>query len=163
MSRRIHHGTWNWCGHSPSSLMLLSKKGNTSKSENQGSKPSSSGSMAQGNSVNLSNVQLPHTNLTAYSENWTKYHKKIACNGCLKVVFIVKHFKSFQLTRFHFLGLQNHCGQYCSHEIKRCLLLRRKAITNLNSILQSRDITLLTKVCIVKATFFSVIRYRCES
>ena len=59
--------------------------------------------MAQGNSVNLSNVQLPHTNLTVYSESWTQYHKKIACNGCLKVVFTVKHFKSFQMTDFIFL------------------------------------------------------------
>ena len=50
-----------------------------------------------------------------------------------------------------------------SHKIKRRLLLGRKAITNLNSILQSRDITLLTKVCIVKAMVFSVVRYRCES
>ena len=49
------------------------------------------------------------------------------------------------------------------NKIKRRLLLGRKAITNLNSILQSRDITLLTKVCIVKAMVFSVVRYRCES
>ena len=48
----------------------------------------------------------------------------------------------------------------CSHEIKRCLLLGR---TNLGSILKSRDITLLTKVCLVKATVFSVVMYGCES
>ena len=46
---------------------------------------------------------------------------------------------------------------HCSHEIKRCLLLGRKAMTNLDSILKSRGITLLTKVCIVKAMFFSVV------
>ena len=51
----------------------------------------------------------------------------------------------------------------CSHEIKRCLLLRRKAITNLDSILQSRDITLSTKVCLVKAMVFPVVMYECES
>ena len=50
----------------------------------------------------------------------------------------------------------------CSHEIKRCLLLGRKAMTNLDSILKSRDITLLTKVRIVKAMVFPVVMYRCE-
>ena len=51
----------------------------------------------------------------------------------------------------------------CSHEIKRCLLLRRKSMTNLDSIFKSRDITLPTKVCLVKAMFFPVIMYGCES
>ena len=51
----------------------------------------------------------------------------------------------------------------CSHEIKRCLLLGRNAITNLESALKSRDITLLTKICIIKAMVFSVVMYRCES
>ena len=51
----------------------------------------------------------------------------------------------------------------CSHEIKRCLLLERKAITNLDSILKSRDITLLTMVCLVKAMVFSVVLYGYES
>ena len=51
----------------------------------------------------------------------------------------------------------------CSHEIKRCLLLRRKVMTNLDSILKSRDITLSTKVHLVKAMVFSVVMYRCES
>ena len=51
----------------------------------------------------------------------------------------------------------------CSHEIKRLLLLGRKAMTNLDSVLKSRDITLPTKVCIVKAMVFPVIMYRCES
>ena len=51
----------------------------------------------------------------------------------------------------------------CSHEIKRCLLLGRKAMINLDSILKSRDVTLLTKVHIVKAIIFPVVRYRCES
>ena len=52
---------------------------------------------------------------------------------------------------------------HCSHEIKRHLLLRRKAMTNLDSILKSRDITLPTKVCLVKATVFPVVMYGCES
>ena len=51
----------------------------------------------------------------------------------------------------------------CSHEIKRCLLLGRKALTNLDSILKSRDITLPTKVCLVKAMVFPVVMYGCES
>ena len=51
----------------------------------------------------------------------------------------------------------------CSHEIKRCLLLGRKAMTNLDSIFKSRDITLPTKVCLVKAMVFPVVMYGCES
>ena len=51
----------------------------------------------------------------------------------------------------------------CSHEIKRCLLVGRKLMTNLNSILESRDITLPTKVCLVKAMVFPVVMYGCES
>ena len=51
----------------------------------------------------------------------------------------------------------------CSHEIQRCLLLEKKAMTNLDSILKSRDITLLAKVHLVKAMFFSVVMYGCES
>ena len=51
----------------------------------------------------------------------------------------------------------------CSHEIKRCMFLGRKAMMNLESVLRSRDITFLTKVCLVKAMVFPVVRYRCES
>ena len=51
----------------------------------------------------------------------------------------------------------------CSHKIKRCLLLERKAMTNLDSILKSRDVTLPTKVCLVKAMVFPVVMYGCES
>ena len=51
----------------------------------------------------------------------------------------------------------------CSHEIKRCLLLGRKVMTNLESLLKSRDITLPTKICLVKAMVFSVVMYGCES
>ena len=65
--------------------------------------------------------------------------------------------------RVYFAGLQNHSGGNCSHEIKRHLLLGGKAMTNLDSILKSRDITLLTKICIVKAMVFSVVMYKCES
>ena len=50
----------------------------------------------------------------------------------------------------------------CNHEIKRCLLLGRKAMTNLDSILKSKDITLPTKVCLVKTIVFTVVKYGCE-
>ena len=64
---------------------------------------------------------------------------------------------------FIFLGSKISAGGNCSHEIKRCLLLGWKAMTNVDSILKSRDITLPTKVCIVKAMVFPVVMYRCES
>ena len=65
--------------------------------------------------------------------------------------------------KLHFLGFQNHVDGDCSHEIKRHLLLGRKAMTNLDSILESRDITLPTKVHLVKAMVFPVVVYGCES
>ena len=65
--------------------------------------------------------------------------------------------------RFYFLGLQNHCKWWLQPWIKRCLLLGRKAMTNWDSILKSRDITLLTKVSRVKAMIFPVVIWRCES
>ena len=64
---------------------------------------------------------------------------------------------------FIFLGSKITVDSDCSHEIKRHLLLGRKAMTNLDSVLESRAITLLTKVCIVKTMIFPVVMYRCES
>ena len=64
---------------------------------------------------------------------------------------------------FIFLGSKITADGDCSHEIKRHLLFGRKAMTNLDSILKSRDTTLLTKVCLVKAMVFPVIMYGCES
>ena len=64
---------------------------------------------------------------------------------------------------FIFLGSQITADGDYSHEIKRCLLLGRKVITNLDSILKSRGITLSTKVCLVKAMVFPVVMYGCES
>ena len=66
-------------------------------------------------------------------------------------------------TDFIFLGSKITVEGDCSHEIKRCLLLERKAMTNLDSILKSRDITLPTKVCVVKAMVFPVVMYGCGS
>ena len=67
------------------------------------------------------------------------------------------------VTEFIFLGSKITADGDCSHEIKRCLLLGRKAMTNLDSILKSRDITLPTKVQLVKAMVFPVAVYGCES
>ena len=67
------------------------------------------------------------------------------------------------VTDFTFLGSKITADGDCSHEIKRCLLLGRKVMTNLDSILKSRDSTLLTKVRLVKAIVFPVVINRCES
>ena len=67
------------------------------------------------------------------------------------------------VTDFLFLGSRITADGDCSHEIKRCLLLGRKVMTKLDSILKSRDITLPTKVCLVKAMVFLVVMYGCES
>ena len=64
---------------------------------------------------------------------------------------------------FIFLGSKIAVDGDRSHEIKRCLLLGRKALTNLDSVLKSRDVSLLTKVCLFKAMIFPVVIYGCES
>ena len=65
--------------------------------------------------------------------------------------------------RLNFLGSKITADGDCSHEIERCLLLGRKVMTNIDSILKSRDISLSTKVCLVKAIVFPVVLYGCES
>ena len=67
------------------------------------------------------------------------------------------------VTDFTFLGSKITANGDCSHEIKTCLLLGRKAMTNLDDILKSRDITLSTKFCLVEAMVFLVVMYGCES
>ena len=79
-----------------------------------------------------------------------------------KQCFFIKTNKQTK-TQLYFFGFQNHCRWLCSHEIKRCLLLRRKVMTNLDSIFKSRDITFQAKVCLVKAMIFLVVMYGCES
>ena len=71
--------------------------------------------------------------------------------------------KSGNITDFIFLGSNITADGECNHEIKRRLLLGRKAMTNLDSVLKSRDLTLLTKAHIVKAVVFPVVMYGCES
>ena len=65
-------------------------------------------------------------------------------------------------TDFIFLGSKVTADGDCGHEIKSCLLLGRKVMTNLDNILKSRDITLPTKICLVKTIFFAVVMYGCE-
>ena len=67
------------------------------------------------------------------------------------------------MTDFLFLGSKITADGDCSHEIRRQLLLDKKAMTNLDSVLKSRDIILLTKICIVKAMVFPMVMYGCES
>ena len=67
--------------------------------------------------------------------------------------------ETMETDRLYFWGFQNHC----CHEMKRCLLLGRKVMTNLNSLLKSRDTTLPTKVHLVKAVIFLIVIYGCES
>ena len=67
------------------------------------------------------------------------------------------------VTDFIFLGSKITADSDCCHEIKRCLLLGRKAMTKLDSILKSRHITLLTKIHLLKSMFFPVVMYKCES
>ena len=67
------------------------------------------------------------------------------------------------VAHFIFLGSKITADGGCSHEIKRCLLLARKVMTNLDSIFKSREIIMPTKVCLVKAMFFPVVMYGCES
>ena len=67
------------------------------------------------------------------------------------------------VTEFIFLASKITADNDCSHEIKRCLLLGRKVMTNVDIVLKNSDITLPTKVCLVKAVVFPVVMYRCES
>ena len=75
-------------------------------------------------------------------------------------VFSVAHLLKIKV---YFGGFQSPADGDCSHEVKRHLLLGRKALTNLDSILKSRDVTLPTKVRLVKAMVFPVVTYECES
>ena len=74
-----------------------------------------------------------------------------------------KQWKQWQTLFFYFFGSKITADGDCSHEIKRCLLLGRKVMTNLHSLFKSKDITLPTKVCLVKAMVFPVVMYGCES
>ena len=87
---------------------------------------------------------------------------KIMASGPISSLQIVGE-TTETVTDFIFLGSKITADGDCSHEIQRCLLLGRKAMTNLDGTLKSRDITLPTKVRLVKAMVFPVVMYRCES
>ena len=91
----------------------------------------------------------------------TQHSKKIIASGSI-ISWQIDGGKVETVTDFIFLGSQITADSDCSHEIKRHLFLGRKAMTNLDSILKSRDITLSTKVCLVKAMVFPVVMYGCE-
>ena len=97
-------------------------------------------------------------------KSWLKtQHSKNEDHGIQSYDFVANRWgKCGNSVRSHFLGLQNHYSD-CSHESKRHLLLGRIPMTNLDNVLKSRDITLSTKVCIVKSTVFPVVMNGCES
>ena len=100
-------------------------------------------------------------------------NEKAGLKLCIKIAKIMAsgHITSWQIdgeteetgSDFLFLGSKITVGTDCSHKIKGCLLLGRKAMTNLDSIFKSRDVTLPTKVCLVKDPVFPVVMYGCES
>ena len=98
-------------------------------------------------------------------KSWLKaQHSKNKDHGIWSHHFMANRWETMEtVTDFIVLGFKITADGYCSHEIKRRLLLGRKAITNLNSILKSRDITLPTKIHLVKAMVFPVVMYGCES
>ena len=95
-------------------------------------------------------------------KSWLKaQHSENEDHGIRSYHFMANRWENSE--RLYFGGLQNHCRWDSICEIKRHLLLGRKTMTNLDSILKSRDITLPTKVCLVKAMVFPVVIYGCQS
>ena len=88
---------------------------------------------------------------------------KIMASGPIITSWTINGKTVERVTDFIFLGSRITADGNCSQEIKRCLLLRRKGMINLDSRLKSRDITLPTKICLVKAMVFPVVMYGCES
>ena len=89
--------------------------------------------------------------------------KIMACGFITSWQIDVEKEKVETVADFSFLDSKTIANSECSHEIKRCLLLGRKVMTKLDTVLKSRDITLPTKVCILESTVFPVVMYRCES
>ena len=104
--------------------------------------------------------------------NGSLLRKQKSCLLIIVIMYSYIYFSSFNLVkwrnnansdRLYILGSKITADGDCSHEIKRCLLLGRKVMNNLNSLLKSRDVTLPTKVHLVKAMVFPVVMYGCES
>ena len=127
---------------------------------------------------NINNLRYADTTLMAESEEELKSLLMTVKEGSKKVglkfniqkmkIMVSGPITSWQIdgetvSDFIFLGSKITADGDCSHEIKRCLLLERKVMTNLDSILKSRDIALSTKVHLVKAVVFPVVMYGCES
>ena len=105
-----------------------------------------------------------HQILPAKSMIYAIQHSKNEDHGIQSLHFMANRWENNGNSgRLYFLGLQITAGGDFSHEIKICLLLGRRAMTNLDSILKSRNITLPTKVCLVKAMVFPVVMYGCWS
>ena len=98
-------------------------------------------------------------------KSWLKaQHSKNQDHGIQAHYFMVNRWIKIEaVTDFIFLGFKITADGHCSHEIKRCLILGRKAMTKLDRILKSKDISLQAKVHLVKAMVFPVVMYRCES
>ena len=97
-------------------------------------------------------------------KTWLKaQHSENKGHGIMSHHFMASKWENWTVTDFIVLGSKKTAGCDCSHEIKRCLLLGRKVMTNLDSMLRSREITLSTKVCLVKAMFFPVVMCGCDS
>ena len=103
-------------------------------------------------------------NVKEYSEKTgSKQHSKNEDHGIWSTSWQRDGETMETVTDFILLGSKITMDDHCSHEIKRCLLLGRKAMANLDSILKSRDITLPTKVHLVKTMVFPIVKYGCES
>ena len=125
----------------------------------------------------LEKAMAPHSSTPAWRIPWTEEPGELQSMGLQKSwtqktkITASDPITSWQINGereetvrdFIFLGSKISVNDDCSHEIKRHLLLRRKAMINLDSVLKSRDIILSTKVCLVKAMVFPVVRYGCES
>ena len=100
------------------------------------------------------------------NQPWSFIHERIHFETCQSTWFLIRPALRVNWLTWDYpvgLGSKITADGDCSHEIKRCLLLRRKVMTNLDSILKRRDMTLPTKVCLVKAMVFPVFMYGCES
>ena len=121
--------------------------------------------MKKFNALEVSDLSVCLDRLLLAGKSWLKRHIqkiKIMASGPI-ASWQIDGETVEKLADFIFGGSKITADGDCSHEIKRCLLLGRKAMTNLDSILKSRDITLPTKVCLVKARVFPVVMYACES
>ena len=108
-------------------------------------------------------VLLKYYCFTKHMQRETRRSPNLKIKNNFKIKYELKEWDTTMeaVTDFIFLGSKITADGDCSHEIKRCLLFGRNAMTNLDSVLKIRDITSPTKVCIVKAMVFTIVTYRC--